>query len=67
MDNMHSNAAGCGIKLNSVDKLYNYANHKLANINFNEGFYEADFVVSGNYSGLSNLIFDLDKGRKYFG
>ena len=67
MDNMHSNAAGCGIKKNSVDKLYNYANKKLANINFNEGFYEADFIVSGNYSELGNLIKDLDKGKKFYG
>ena len=67
MDNMHSNAAGCGIKMNSVDKLYNYANKKLANINFNEGFYEADFIVSGNYSELGNLIKDLDRGKKFYG
>lgn len=65
--NTHNNAAGFGIKNNNIDKLTAYANEKLANVNFNEGFYEADFIVSGNYSELSNLIVDLDNGKEFYG
>ena len=65
--NGHNNAAGFGIKNSDVDKLILYANEKLANVNFNEGFYEADFVVNGNYSELNSLIFDLDRGREFYG
>lgn len=55
----HANAAGFSIKASDVDKLQDYANEKLADINFNEGYYEADFVVSGNYSGLVDLVLDV--------
>lgn len=64
---MHNNAAGCGIKINNIDKLISYSNEKLANINFNEGFYEVDFIVNGNFSKLPQLIAELDKGKKFFG
>lgn len=64
---MHANAAGYGIKLSNIDKLYEYANKELVNINFNEGFYEADFIVDGNCSYLSNLILALDKGKDFYG
>lgn len=64
---MHSNAAGAGIKLHSVDKLYEYANKKLADVNFNEGVYEADFVLNGNTSYLAELIKDLNKGKSLYG
>ncbi len=63
----HANAAGYGIKLSNIDKLYEYANKELVNINFNEGFYEADFIVDGNCSYLSNLILALDKGKDFYG
>lgn len=63
----HANAAGFGIKLSNISKLYSYANNKLHDINFNEGFYEADFVVNGNCSYLSDLIFDLCSGDKFYG
>lgn len=63
----HGNAAGFGIKESNIDKLIEYSNEKLANVNFNEGFYEADFVVKGNCSYLSNLIEDMDRGAKLWG
>jgi len=49
----HQGAAGFGIPANNVDKLVEYANEKLKDVNFNEGYYEADFVVQGNCSYLS--------------
>ena len=63
----HPLAFGQSLKISNIDKLTSYANEKLANVNFNEGFYEADFVVSGNYSELSNLIVDLDNGKEFYG
>ena len=55
----HANAAGFSLKENNVSKLYDYANRELKDIDFNEGYYEADFVVSGNYSDIGNLVTDL--------
>lgn len=63
----HPLAFGQSLKISNIDKLIAYANKKLANVNFNEGFYEADFIVSGNYSELNNLIIDLDKGKEFYG
>lgn len=63
----HSQAFGHSIKISNISKLYDYANKELANINFNEGFYEADFIVNGNCSYLNEMIFDLWKGRNIYG
>lgn len=63
----HPNAAGFGLKTSNISKLYDYANRELANIDFNEGFYEVDFVLNGNCSYLSKLIFDIDKNESIFG
>lgn len=63
----HQGAAGFGIPANNVDKLIDYANEKLKDVNFNEGYYEADFVVHGNCSYLSTLISDLDRIKDTFG
>lgn len=63
----HGNAAGFGIKVSNIDKLINYSNKELENINFNEGFYEADFIIKGNSSYLSKLIEDIDGGAKFWG
>lgn len=65
--NTHANAAGFSIKASDVPKLYEYTNRELANINFNEGFYEADFIVNGNCSYLSDLILDLNRGKDFYG
>ena len=66
-DNMHANAAGYSIPQSNISRLTKYANEKLANVNFNEGFYEADFVVQGNCSYLSKMIEELDEGRDLYG
>ena len=63
----HQGAAGFGIPANNVDKLIDYANEKLKDVNFNEGYYEADFIVHGNCSYLSTLISDLDRIKDTFG
>lgn len=63
----HANAAGFSLKSSDVDKLCEYANEKLADVNFNEGYYEADFVVNGNYSNLVPMILDLGKSADLWG
>ena len=63
----HGNAAGFSIKESNIDKLNDYANEKLKDINFNEGYYEADFIVNGNCSYLGDMITDLDKGKQLWG
>lgn len=65
--NIHANAAGFSIKANKVSNLLEFVNKELENINFNEGFYEADFIVDGNCSYLSDLIEDLDNGKTLYG
>lgn len=44
-----------------------YANEKLKNINFNEGLFEADFIVDSDYKNLNELIIDLSNGKEYYG
>lgn len=63
----HANAAGFSLKAKNVEKLIDYANKELANINFNEGCYDADFVLKSNCLYLSSLISEIDNGRKFWG
>ena len=63
----HGNAAGFSIKESNIPKLIDYANEKLKDVNFNEGFYEADFIVHGNCSYLADMIEDLERGRTLWG
>ena len=63
----HAQAFGTSIKISNIEKLNEYANKKLENINFNEGFYEADFVINGNCSYLKNLVVDLGTNSKLWG
>ena len=65
--NLHANAAGASLPLGNIDKLNAYANETLKDINFNEGFYEADFVVKGNCSYLPTMIEELDRGKALYG
>lgn len=66
-NNVHANAFGQGIKISNIDKLYEYANKGLANVNFNEGFYEIDFNINANCSYIEDLIYDLWDGRFIYG
>lgn len=63
----HANAAGTGVKISNIQKLTDYANDALKDIDFNEKFFEADFIVKGNCSYLSDLITELDNGRTLWG
>lgn len=63
----HSNAAGLSLKETNIDKLTSYANEKLADIDFNEGIYNVDFVVKAKTPYLKDLIYSLDDGKKLWG
>ena len=63
----HANAAGFSLKNKDINKLINYANKELKDVNFNEGYYEADFIVQANYSDMDNLIFALGCAGHYWG
>ena len=63
----HANAAGFSIKEKNISKLYDYANEELKDVDFNEGYYEADFVVSGNYSDLDGLVMDIGSHSDLWG
>lgn len=64
---VHAQAFGTSIKMSNIEKLNEYANRELKDVNFNEGFYEADFVVNGNCSYLKNLVVDLGTSSKLWG
>lgn len=64
---LHNNAAGFSIKIKNIDKLTRYANEQLKDVNFNEGVYEADFIVNGNCLYLNQMIIDLDRGKNLYG
>ena len=63
----HANAAGFDIPTNCVARLNEFANEKLKDYDFNEKYFDVDFVVNSNCSYLEELIFDLDRGSKLFG
>lgn len=63
----HANAFGTSIKVKDIPKLYSYANEKLADVDFNENFYEADFIIQGNYSDIVNLVTEIDAAAQYWG
>lgn len=64
---LHASACGIGLKKSNVDKLVDYANEKLADVDFNEGFWEVDFLVNGNCSYLSELIEELSDYNELWG
>lgn len=63
----HANAAGFSMKKSDIDRLNIFANTELKDINFNENFYEADFVVPANYSDLYDLVYSIGEHGKYWG
>ena len=63
----HPNAAGFSMKKNDIGRLNIFANTELKDINFNENFYEADFIVPANYSDLYDLVYSIGENNKYWG
>lgn len=64
----HSNAAGFSLPTRNVDRLIAYANAELANLNFNEGAYDVDFIFDSSQSkDIKEAVFSLNEGNKYWG
>lgn len=63
----HANAAGWGCPVSNISKLIEYANRELADVDFNEGSYDVDFICNSKDSYINDLIFDLDKGTQFWG
>lgn len=63
----HAMAAGAGLKNSNVNKLIQYANTELEDIDFNEGYWEVDFIINGNCSYLESLIDELVNEDNYWG
>jgi single-stranded-DNA-specific exonuclease len=62
----HANAFGFHIKKNKLDDFITYANEKLANINFNEGIYEVDFICK-SLTNVNQLIMEIARGSELWG
>lgn len=62
----HPNAFGCSIKETNLDSLFNYSNIELKDINFNEEFFDVNFIFNANEDFL-NLIYEIDKIKETFG
>ena len=63
----HDNAFGVSINNKSVDNFISYANEKLKNINFNDNFYEVEFVLSAKDDDLKDIIFDVYQDDRLWG
>lgn len=55
----HECAHGVSIHKKNIDKFIEYANTELADINFNEGVYEVDFLWKAANSELINCAFEI--------
>ena len=63
----HANAAGFSIPTSCLDKLTQFANSELKDYDFNEKYFDVDFVVNSNCSYLEDLIYDLERGSRFYG
>ena len=60
----HDNAFGISILNSKLSDFHNYANEKLANVNFGENVYEVQFVRRAVDGDIADIAFDLDKYNK---
>lgn len=63
----HPNSFGFEIKKTNIPKLINYANEKLKNVDFNEGYYEVDYILSANSLSIAPIINDLSDFKYLWG
>lgn len=55
----HDGAAGFSIPKKNIDKLMEYSNNILADINFNEDYYDVNFVRFAADKDIADIILDL--------
>lgn len=56
---MHDNACGIGILDKNLAAFHEYANKKLANVDFGESWYEVNFERIAADSDIEDLIVDI--------
>ena len=54
----HAQAHGFSIPLKNIEAFTNYANEQLANVNFNEGVYQVDFVKNSS-DNILDLVLEI--------
>ena len=54
----HAQAHGFSIPLKNIEAFTQYANEELANVNFNEGVYQVDFVKNSN-DNIQELVLEI--------
>lgn len=63
----HDNACGISIPDKSLQTFHDYANEKLANVNFGENWYEVNFERIAADKDIEELILDIAKYEDIFG
>lgn len=63
----HDNAFGCSIFNQNLIDFHNYANKKLANIDFGVNVYNVDFERKANSNDLESIIYDLEDYKEVWG
>lgn len=63
----HDNAAGVSIKDENLSELHRVANRDLAQFDFGEDYYEADFARQALSDDLADIIYDLARYKNVWG
>lgn len=63
----HDNACGIGIYDKNLTAFHEYANKKLANIDFGENWYEVNFERIAADQDISDLIYDIAQHEELYG
>lgn len=65
---LHPNAGGWSLKIRDIDKLTEFANEELANVDFGEGSYDVDFVFDfSEKNSVERCILDIDRNKGIWG
>lgn len=63
----HPNAHGVSIHKDRLNNFLDYADKKLANVDFNENVYEVDLIIDGENPNLQNIILELGNLSEIWG
>lgn len=63
----HDNAAGIAIEDRNLRALHEYANKELADVDFNESFYNANFVRNASDGDINAIIYDVARYDNIWG
>ena len=64
---MHDNACGIGIMDKNLAAFHEYANKKLADVDFGENWYEVNFERIAADQDISDLIYDIAQHEELYG